>query len=93
MRLMASAFAVAERAGGIVRDIMKTGDLGIVEKDLPSHDVEENLIESGQFEEILQRVCPGEYSGVREEEVSEADPAQNQRQQTAGVLLKFSTIE
>ncbi|MGH0142375.1 UNVERIFIED_CONTAM: hypothetical protein FKN15_077814 [Acipenser sinensis] len=128
MRLMASAFAVAERAGGIVRDIMKTGDLGIVEKtgandlqtkadrlvqqcicssltrmfpkitiigeeDLPSHDVEENLIESGQSEEILQRVCPKEYSGVREEEVSEADPAQNQRQQTAGVLLKFSTIE
>ncbi|XP_033859436.1 3'(2'),5'-bisphosphate nucleotidase 1 [Acipenser ruthenus] len=122
MRLMASAFAVAERAGGIVRDILKTGDLGIVEKtgandlqtkadrlvqqcicssltrmfpkvtiigeeDLPSHDVEENLIESGQFEEILQRVCPGEYSGVREEElVVWVDPLDGTKEYTEGLL-------
>lgn len=32
MRLVASAYTVAEKAGDIVRKVLKTGDLGIVEK-------------------------------------------------------------
>jgi len=32
MRLVASAYAVAERAGSIVRKVLQSGDLGIVEK-------------------------------------------------------------
>lgn len=32
MRLMASAYAVAEKSGAIARRVMQSGDLGIVEK-------------------------------------------------------------
>lgn len=32
MRIMASSIAIANRAGKIIRDIMNTGELGIVEK-------------------------------------------------------------
>lgn len=32
MRLVASAFNVAEKAGAIVRKVLHTGELGIVEK-------------------------------------------------------------
>ena len=32
MRLVASAYAVAERAGSIVRNVLQSGELGIVEK-------------------------------------------------------------
>uniref|UniRef100_A0A8C4VKQ1 3'(2'),5'-bisphosphate nucleotidase 1 n=1 Tax=Gopherus evgoodei TaxID=1825980 RepID=A0A8C4VKQ1_9SAUR len=103
MRLMASAYSVAHRAGTIVRNVMTGGDLGIVEKcgpsdlqtkadrlvqmsicaslarkfprltiigeeDLPSHDVDEELIEDGQCEEILKKAFPPQYSSIKEEE-------------------------
>lgn len=32
MRLLASAYSVAEKAGAIVRNVLHSGDLGIVEK-------------------------------------------------------------
>lgn len=32
MRLVASAYSVAEKAGAIVRKVLHSGDLGIVEK-------------------------------------------------------------
>lgn len=32
MRLVASAYTVAEKAGAIVRKVLHTGELGIVEK-------------------------------------------------------------
>ncbi|XP_048842414.1 3'(2'),5'-bisphosphate nucleotidase 1 isoform X2 [Brienomyrus brachyistius] len=122
MRLVASAFAVAERAGSIVRKVMHSGDLGIVEKtgasdlqtladrlvqksicaslsrrfpkitiigeeDLPSEAVEEDLIESGQAGDILQKVCPAEYSDIREEElVVWVDPLDGTKEYTEGLL-------
>ncbi|XP_034436163.1 3'(2'),5'-bisphosphate nucleotidase 1 isoform X1 [Hippoglossus hippoglossus] len=104
MRLMASAHSVAEKAGAIVRKVLHSGDLGIVEKtgandlqtladrlaqqsicaslsrrfpkltiigeeDLPSEEVKEDAIEKGQAEEILQKSCPAEYRGLKEEEL------------------------
>ncbi|CAJ1078261.1 '(2')%2C5'-bisphosphate nucleotidase 1 isoform X1 [Xyrichtys novacula] len=104
MRLVASAYSVAEKAGSIVRKVLHSGELGIVEKtgandlqtladrlaqqsicaslsrrfpkitiigeeDLPAEEVKEELIESGHSEEILQRTCPAEYSGAKEEEL------------------------
>lgn len=38
-------------------------------QDLPAEEVQEDLIESGQSEEILQKSCPAEYSAFKEEEV------------------------
>uniref|UniRef100_A0A7N6A963 3'(2'),5'-bisphosphate nucleotidase 1 n=1 Tax=Anabas testudineus TaxID=64144 RepID=A0A7N6A963_ANATE len=105
MRLVASAYSVAEKAGAIVRKVLHSGELGIVEKtgandlqtladrlaqqsicaslsrrfpkitiigeeELQAEDVREDLIETGQAEEILQKPCPAEYSGLREEEVT-----------------------
>lgn len=32
MKIMASSITVANRAGGIIRDVMSKGDLGIIEK-------------------------------------------------------------
>ncbi|XP_069089974.1 3'(2'),5'-bisphosphate nucleotidase 1 isoform X2 [Pleurodeles waltl] len=122
MRLMASAYSVADKAGKLVRSIMAAGDLGIVEKsgandlqtkadrvvqkcictslarkfplltiigeeDLPSSDVEEELIESGQSAEILKHACPTEYSSVKEEEfVVWVDPLDGTKEYTEGLL-------
>ncbi|XP_036405888.1 3'(2'),5'-bisphosphate nucleotidase 1 [Megalops cyprinoides] len=122
MRLLASAFAVAEKAGCLVRKVMHSGNLGIVEKtgandlqtvadrlaqksicaslsrqfpkvtiigeeDLPPETVEEDLIENGQHEEILQKPCPAEYSSVREEElVVWVDPLDGTKEYTEGLL-------
>ncbi|MEQ2271988.1 3'(2'),5'-bisphosphate nucleotidase 1 [Xenotaenia resolanae] len=104
MRLVASAYSVAEKAGAIVRKVLHSGDLGIVEKtgandlqtladrlaqksicaslsrrfpkitiigeeDLPTEEVQEDLIENGQAEDILQRSCPEQYRALKEEEL------------------------
>ncbi len=42
----------------------------LVHQELPAEEVREDLIENGYSEEILQRTCPAEYSGVKEEEVT-----------------------
>ncbi|XP_076612638.1 3'(2'),5'-bisphosphate nucleotidase 1 isoform X1 [Chaetodon auriga] len=104
MRLLASAYSVAEKAGSIVRKVLHSGELGIVEKtgandlqtladrlaqqsicaslsrrfpkitiigeeELPAEDLSEDLIENGHSEDILQKTCPAEYSGLKEEEI------------------------
>ncbi|XP_044284101.1 3'(2'),5'-bisphosphate nucleotidase 1 isoform X3 [Varanus komodoensis] len=103
MRLVASAYAIADKAGLIVRKVMAGGDLGIVEKcgandlqtkadrlvqmsicsslarkfpkvtiiaeeDLPSQELDEDLLEDGQCEEILKKACPQQYAAIKEEE-------------------------
>ncbi|XP_078505929.1 3'(2'),5'-bisphosphate nucleotidase 1 isoform X2 [Lissotriton helveticus] len=122
MRVVASAYAVADNAGKLVRSIMTGGDLDVVEKsgaddlqtkadrvvqksictslarkfplltiigeeDLPSSDVEEELIESGQYADILKRVCPTKYSNIKEEElVVWVDPLDGTKEYTEGLL-------
>ncbi|XP_053737961.1 3'(2'),5'-bisphosphate nucleotidase 1 isoform X3 [Synchiropus splendidus] len=128
MRLVASAFSVAERAGEIVRKVLHSGELGIVEKtgandlqtladrlaqqsicaslarrfpkvtiigeeDLPSEEVSEDLIESGQSEEILQKTCPVELSGITEEElVVWVDPLDGTKEYTEGLLDNVTVL-
>ncbi|MBN3291967.1 BPNT1 nucleotidase, partial [Polypterus senegalus] len=122
MRLMASAFSVAEKAGDVVRSVLKAGDLDVVaktgandlqtkadrlaqqsicaslarkfpritiigEEDLPSQEVEEELIESRHSEEVLAQPCPPEYSSAREEElVVWVDPLDGTKEYTEGLL-------
>ncbi|KAK2856049.1 hypothetical protein Q5P01_004784 [Channa striata] len=104
MRLLASAYTVAEKAGAIVRRVLHSGELGVVEKtgvndlqtladrlaqqsicasltrrfpqlhiigeeELPAEEIKEDLIETGQREEILHKTCPAEYREVKEEEL------------------------
>lgn len=38
-------------------------------QDLPSEEVNEELLEDGQCEEILKKACPPQYSAIKEEEV------------------------
>lgn len=38
-------------------------------QELPSEEINSDLIENGHSEEILQRTCPEEYSELKEEEV------------------------
>ncbi|XP_060947132.1 3'(2'),5'-bisphosphate nucleotidase 1 [Limanda limanda] len=128
MRLMASAHSVAEKAGAIVRKVMHSGDLGIVEKtgandlqtladrlaqqsicaslsrrfpkltiigeeDLPFEEVKEDAIEKGQAEEILQKSCPAEYSGLKEEElVVWVDPLDGTKEYTEGLLDNVTVL-
>lgn len=125
IRLMASAYAVAEKAGAIVRKVLHSGELGIVEKtgandlqtladrlaqqsicaslsrrfpkltiigeeELPSEKVQEDLIENGQSEEILQKTCPLEYRDLKEEElVVWVDPLDGTKEYTEGMLFQF----
>ncbi|XP_006115635.1 3'(2'),5'-bisphosphate nucleotidase 1 isoform X1 [Pelodiscus sinensis] len=122
MRLVASAYSVAHRAGTIVRNVMAGGDLDIVEKcgpsdlqtkadrlvqmsicsslarkfprvtiigeeDLPSQDVDEELIEDGQCEEILKKAFPPQYNSIKEEElVVWVDPLDGTKEYTEGLL-------
>ncbi|XP_061560758.1 3'(2'),5'-bisphosphate nucleotidase 1 isoform X1 [Phycodurus eques] len=128
LRLVASAYTVAEKAGDIVRNVLHRGDLGIVEKEgahdlqtladrlaqrsicaslsrrfpkitiigeeeLPAEEVSEDLIENGQAEEILQKVCPVEYSGVKEEElVVWVDPVDGTKEYTEGFLDNVTVL-
>ncbi|ERE73004.1 3'(2'),5'-bisphosphate nucleotidase 1-like protein [Cricetulus griseus] len=104
MRLVASAYSIAQKAGTIVRCVIAEGDLGIVQKtsatdlqtkadrlvqmsicsslarkfpkltiigeeDLPPGEVDQELIEDGQWEEILKQPCPSQYSAIKEEDV------------------------
>uniref|UniRef100_A0A4W5N0B2 3'(2'),5'-bisphosphate nucleotidase 1 n=1 Tax=Hucho hucho TaxID=62062 RepID=A0A4W5N0B2_9TELE len=126
MRLVASAYAMAEKAGAIVRRVLQSGELGIVEKtgandlqtladrlvqqsicaslsksfpkitiigeeDLPEEAVKEDLIESGQSEDILQKSCPAEYSALKEEElVVWVDPLDGTKEYTEVLIQKPS---
>lgn len=128
MRLMASAYCVAEKAGAIVRKVLHSGDLGIVEKtgandlqtladrlaqqsicaslskrfpkitiigeeDLPSEEVKEDLIESGQREEIFQKTCPAEFTDLKEEElVVWVDPLDGTKEYTEGLLDNVTVL-
>lgn len=128
MRLVASAYSVAEKAGAIVRKVLHSGELGIVEKtgvndlqtladrlaqrsicaslsrrfpkitiigeeELPDEEVQEDLIESGQAEEVLQKACPAEYSGLKEEElVVWVDPLDGTKEYTEGLLDNVTVL-
>ncbi|KAM4601031.1 3'(2'),5'-bisphosphate nucleotidase 1 isoform 1-T2 [Polymixia lowei] len=128
MRLTASAYAVAEKAGDIARKVLHSGELGIVEKtgandlqtladrlaqqsicaslsrrfpkitiigeeDLPAEEIREDLIENGQSEEILQKTCPAEYSGLNEDElVVWVDPLDGTKEYTEGLLDNVTVL-
>ncbi|XP_065819808.1 3'(2'),5'-bisphosphate nucleotidase 1 isoform X1 [Labrus bergylta] len=128
MRLVASAYNVAEKAGSIVRKVLHSGELGIVEKtgandlqtladrlaqqsicaslsrrfpkitiigeeELPAEEIKEDLIENGHSEEILQKTCPAEYIGLKEEElVVWVDPLDGTKEYTeASRCLRHQT--
>ncbi|TRY86339.1 hypothetical protein DNTS_016139, partial [Danionella cerebrum] len=122
MRLVSSAYAVAEKAATIVRKVLQSGELGIVEKtgandlqtladrlvqksicaslsrsfpkitiigeeELPAEDVEEDLIESRLEGLILEKPCPDQYAGLKEEElVVWVDPLDGTKEYTEGLL-------
>lgn len=48
-------------------------NISLTLQDLPEEAVKEDLIESSQSEEILQKSCPLEYSALKEEEVRHRD--------------------
>ncbi|MXQ82011.1 hypothetical protein E5288_WYG004752 [Bos mutus] len=123
MRLVASAYSIAQKAGTIVRRVIAEGDLGIIEKtcatdlqtkadrlvqvsicsslarkfpkltiigeeDLPPEDVDQELIEDGQWEEILKQPCPSQYSAIKEEDlVVWVDPLDGTKEYTEALLL------
>ena len=39
-------------------------------QDLPAEEMQEDLIENGQVEDILQKSCPEEFRALKEEEVT-----------------------
>lgn len=122
MRLVATAYAVAEKAGSVVRKVLYSGELGIIEKtgandlqtladrlvqksifaslskrfpkvtiigeeDLPAEPVEDDLIETGQNCEIIQKPCPDQYTNLKEEElVVWVDPLDGTKEYTEGLL-------
>ncbi|XP_014912908.1 3'(2'),5'-bisphosphate nucleotidase 1 isoform X1 [Poecilia latipinna] len=130
MRLVASAYSVAEKAGAIVRNVLHSRELGIVEKtgandlqtladrlaqksicaslsrrfpkvtiigeeDLPCEEVQEDMIENGQAEEILQKSCPKEYEALKEEElVVWVDPLDGTKEYTeASSCLHLQAVD
>ncbi|XP_011784844.1 PREDICTED: 3'(2'),5'-bisphosphate nucleotidase 1 isoform X2 [Colobus angolensis palliatus] len=128
MRLVASAYSIAQKAGMIVRRVIAEGDLGIVEKtcatdlqtkadrlaqmsicsslarkfpkltiigeeDLPSEEVDQELIEDSQWEEILKQPCPSQYSAIQEEDlVVWVDPLDGTKEYTEGLLDNVTVL-
>ncbi|XP_016855534.1 3'(2'),5'-bisphosphate nucleotidase 1 isoform X9 [Homo sapiens] len=128
MRLVASAYSIAQKAGMIVRRVIAEGDLGIVEKtcatdlqtkadrlaqmsicsslarkfpkltiigeeDLPSEEVDQELIEDSQWEEILKQPCPSQYSAIKEEDlVVWVDPLDGTKEYTEGLLDNVTVL-
>ncbi|XP_020837900.1 3'(2'),5'-bisphosphate nucleotidase 1 isoform X1 [Phascolarctos cinereus] len=128
IRLVASAYSIAQKAGMIVRSVMAGGDLGIVEKtssvdlqtkadrlvqmsicsslaqkfpkltiigeeDLPVQEVDQELIEDGQWEEILKKPCPIQYSAIKEEDlVVWVDPLDGTKEYTEGLLDNVTVL-
>ncbi|XP_055437894.1 3'(2'),5'-bisphosphate nucleotidase 1 isoform X1 [Bubalus kerabau] len=128
MRLVASAYSIAQKAGTIVRRVIAEGDLGIIEKtcatdlqtkadrlvqvsicsslarkfpkltiigeeDLPPEDVDQELIEDGQWEEILKQPCPSQYSAIKEEDlVVWVDPLDGTKEYTEGLLDNVTVL-
>ncbi|XP_063092763.1 3'(2'),5'-bisphosphate nucleotidase 1 isoform X3 [Cavia porcellus] len=128
MRLVASAYSIAQKAGMIVRRVISEGDLGIVEKtcatdlqtkadrlvqmsicsslvrkfpkltiigeeDLPPEDVDQELIEDGQWEEILKKPCPAQYRAIKEEDlVVWVDPLDGTKEYTEGLLDNVTVL-
>nr|KAF6399576.1 3'(2'), 5'-bisphosphate nucleotidase 1 [Molossus molossus] len=85
MRLVASAYSIAQKAGAIVRRVIAEGDLGIVEKTCPT-DLQTKADRLAQmsicsslarkfpkltiiWEEILGKPCPSQYSTIKEEDL------------------------
>lgn len=128
MRLVASAYSIAQKAGTIVRCVIAEGDLGIVQKtsatdlqtkadrmvqmsicsslsrkfpkltiigeeDLPPGEVDQELIEDGQWEEILKQPCPSQYSAIKEEDlVVWVDPVDGTKEYTEGLLDNVTVL-
>uniref|UniRef100_A0A8C2RAI6 3'(2'),5'-bisphosphate nucleotidase 1 n=2 Tax=Capra hircus TaxID=9925 RepID=A0A8C2RAI6_CAPHI len=110
MRLVASAYSIAQKAGTIVRRVIAEGDLVQVsicsslarkfpkltiigEEDLPPEDVDQELIEDGQWEEILKQPCPSQYSGIKEEDlVVWVDPLDGTKEYTEGLLDNVTVL-
>ncbi|XP_072121180.1 3'(2'),5'-bisphosphate nucleotidase 1 [Mobula birostris] len=122
MRLLASSFAIAEKAQTIIHQVLSGGNLNIVEKtgandlqtkadllvqqsicsslarkfpkltiigeeDLPSQEADEDLIESGQSEEVLKHSCPAQFSHFKEEDIVVwVDPLDGTKEFTEGFL-------
>uniref|UniRef100_A0A4W3JZQ4 3'(2'),5'-bisphosphate nucleotidase 1 n=1 Tax=Callorhinchus milii TaxID=7868 RepID=A0A4W3JZQ4_CALMI len=59
----------------------------IGEEDLPTEELDGELIEAGHSEEILKYVCPAQYNNIKEEElVVWVDPVDGTKEYTEGLL-------
>ncbi|KAK7906634.1 hypothetical protein WMY93_015246 [Mugilogobius chulae] len=65
----------------------------IGEEDVPSEELREDLIETGQAEEIFEKTCPAEFTDVKEEElVVWVDPLDGTKEYTEGLLDNVTVL-
>nr|XP_058895871.1 3'(2'),5'-bisphosphate nucleotidase 1 isoform X5 [Kogia breviceps] len=65
----------------------------IGEEDLPPEDVDQELIEDGQWEEVLKQPCPSQYSAIKEEDlVVWVDPLDGTKEYTEGLLDNVTVL-
>ncbi|XP_004867455.1 3'(2'),5'-bisphosphate nucleotidase 1 isoform X1 [Heterocephalus glaber] len=75
----------------LVRKFPKLTIIG--EEDLPPEDVDQELIEDGQWEEVLQKACPTQYLAVKEEDlVVWVDPLDGTKEYTEGLLDNVTVL-
>uniref|UniRef100_A0A8C2HLX0 Bisphosphate nucleotidase 1 n=1 Tax=Cyprinus carpio TaxID=7962 RepID=A0A8C2HLX0_CYPCA len=65
----------------------------IGEEELPAEAVEEDLIENGQSNLILQKSCPDQYASLKEEElVVWVDPLDGTKEYTEAARVLYSPV-
>merc|ERR1712135_132864 len=86
LNVLASCVNIADEACGVVRKIMASGGLGIIDKG-GQKNLQTKAAKAGMSQEVLSKQCPPEYANVTEDQIVVwVDPLDGTAEFTEGLL-------